>query len=377
MFSFSRGVANTGLDIGTSAVRVAQVKPAGGSLALVNYDSIRVPMGAVAEGEIVDVDAVSHAIGQLWRKAAVGDKKVNIGVANQKVVVRHIEIPFMEKAELAGAIQYQAQDFIPIPVEEAILDFQILGDHVNDQDEHVMEVLLVAAQRDMIAAHIQAVEGAGLRPQVVDVAAFAIVRALLYKNQEFLPPEDQQQDAEALAVVHVSSGITNIIVVEDNIPRFTRVSALAGNDLTQSIASGLNIPFEDADHMKLAVGLPGPDGRGLPSDLPADTMEQYELAQDILEREVSRFVSEVRRSFDYYLTQASQVRVIRKLLLSGSGARLGHIAEYMERGLQVSVELAQPLEHLQINPRLDKRLLEEDKLGTSVALGLAMRGLES
>jgi type IV pilus assembly protein PilM len=376
ILSLNRGVATTGLDIGTNTFRVAQVKPSGAGLALVTYDSIRVPMGAVAEGEIVDVDAVAHSIGQLWRKAGVGDKRVNIGVANQKVVVRHIELPFMEKSELAGAIQYQAQDFIPIPVEEAIIDFQIIGDHVSEQDEHVMEVLLVAAQRDMIAANIQAVEAAGLKPQVVDVAAFAIVRALLYKAAEFLPAEDQEQEGEALAIVHVSSGITNIVVVEEGVPRFTRVSALAGNDLTQAIASGLNIPFEDAEQLKLEVGLPGPEGRGLPADLPTETLEHYELAQDILEREVSRFVSEVRRSFDYYLTQATQVRMIRKLLLSGSGARLNHISEYLERGLQVSVALAQPLERLQVSPRIDKQLLEEDKLGSAVALGLAMRGLD-
>jgi type IV pilus assembly protein PilM len=335
-------------------------------------------MGAVAEGEIVDIDAVAHAIQQLWRKAGISEKRVIIGVANQKVVVRLIELPFMEKSELAGAIQYQAQDFIPIPVEDAILDFQIIGDYMSEQEEHLMEVLLVAAQRDMVSAHIQAVEQAGLRPQVVDVAAFAIVRSLLFRQESFLPPEEQEQEGEALAIVHVSSGITNIIVVEKGVPRFTRVSALAGNDLTQSVASGLNIPFDEAERMKVEVGLPGPEGdRGLPEGLPEDERERYELAQDILEREVSRFISEVRRSLDYYLTQATQIRMIKKLILSGSGTMLKHMGEYMERGLQAQVEIAHPLDRLQVSPKIDKELLERDKLGCSVAVGLSMAGMET
>lgn len=377
ILSFGRGLSTTGLDIGTNTFRVAQVRPVAGGAALTTYEAVSAPMGAVAEGEIVDVEAVAHAIGQLWRKAGISEKRVIIGVANQKVVVRLIELPFMEKNELAGAIQFQAQDFIPIPVEEAILDFQIIGDYVNDQDEHLMEVLLVAAQRDMVNQHIQAVEAAGLRPQVVDVSAFAIVRALLFRQAEVLPPEDQEQEGEAVGIVHVASGITNIVVVEKGIPRFTRVSALAGNDLTQSVASGINIPFEDAERIKVTVGLPSPDGqRGL-EGIPPEEREQYELAQDILEREVGRFISEIRRSLDYYLTQSSQIRVIRRLILSGSGARLRNMAQYLERGLSAEVQLTDPLERFQVNPKLDRGFLEEDKYGSAVAVGLALRGLES
>ena len=137
------------------------------------------PFGAVVEGEIVDPQAVSGAIKELWKRTGLRVKDVAIGVSNQKVVVRLIDLPFMERDELAGAIQYQAQDYIPIPVEEAILDFQIIGDYMTPSDEHMMEVLLVAAQRDMIASAVSAVEGAGLKMAQVDVTAFALVRSLL------------------------------------------------------------------------------------------------------------------------------------------------------------------------------------------------------
>ena len=120
-----------GLDIGTDFIRVAQIKPSSSGNALVAYGAVGMPFGAVVEGEIVDPEAVSGAIKELWKRTGLRVKDVCIGVSNQKVVVRLIDLPFMEREELAGAIQYQAQDYIPIPVEEAILDFQIIGDYMT------------------------------------------------------------------------------------------------------------------------------------------------------------------------------------------------------------------------------------------------------
>ena len=150
------------------------------------------------------------------------NKTVAVGVSNQKVVVRLIDLPYMERSELAGAIQYQAQDYIPIPIEEAIIDFQIIGDYMTPADEHMMEVVLVAAQRDMIANIVSAVEGAGLRLGQVDVTAFALVRALLGSTPSWFA-EETETPGEAIGVVHVSSGLTNIAVVE----RDSRVSLVS------------------------------------------------------------------------------------------------------------------------------------------------------
>ena len=177
--SFGAPPPPVGLDIGTDFIRAAQIKPSGSGNSLSAYGLVAMPFGAVVEGEIVDPEAVSIAIKELWRRSGMRNKTVSIGVSNQKVVVRLIDLPYMERAELAGAIQYQAQDYIPIPVEDAILDFQIIGDYMTPADEHMMEVLLVAAQRDMIANAVAAVEGAGLKLAQIDVTSFAIVRALL------------------------------------------------------------------------------------------------------------------------------------------------------------------------------------------------------
>ena len=360
-----------GLDIGTDHVRAAQVKSSGGNFVLSGYGRVDIPMGAVVEGEIVDQNAVSMAIKELWRRSGVKGKDVAIGVSNQKVVVRLIDLPYMERDELAGAIQYQAQDYIPIPVEEAILDFQIIGDYMTPADEHMMEVLLVAAQRDMIDAAVHAVESAGLRLSSIDVTSFAIVRALLGASTSVLP--DEGEAGEATAVIHISSGITNIAVVERGVPRFNRVSSLAGNQFTQAIANVLNLTYDEAEQLKIMAGLPDIETGQSPASAASLDPQAVQVAQDALEREVNKFIAEVRRSLDYYLTQTTQVRTIRRIHLTGSGAQLANFAMYLEKGLQAEVVLADPLAFVQVANSVSA-IVSEDRMGSAPVIGLALGG---
>jgi type IV pilus assembly protein PilM len=329
------------------------------------------PFGSVVEGEIVDPESVGSAIKELWKRAGIRSKDVAIGVSNQKVVVRLIDLPFMEKDELAGAIQYQAQDYIPIPVEEAILSYERIGDYMTPADEHMMEVLLVAAQRDMIGNSVAAVEAAGLRLSQIDVTAFALVRALLGPVSSVLPDEIDEQGA-ATGLIHITSGLTNIAVVERGVPRFTRVSALAGNQFSQAIASVLNLTFDEAEDLKIRVGLPALDGTVAPA--PGVDPEMARLAQEALEREANKFIAEVRRSLDYYLTQATQIRTIKRILLTGSGSQLRNLANYLERGLQTQVILGDPLARVHASGAVEQAVLA-DRLGCTAAIGLAMGGV--
>ncbi|GAB4273452.1 MAG: hypothetical protein Kow0056_00490 [Coriobacteriia bacterium] len=375
-FSFGSRPNPVGLDIGTDHVRLAQGKMSGGTFNVTGYGSIALPMGSVVEGEIVDTEAVARSIRELMRQAGVrGKPDVAIGVSNQKVVVRLIDLPYMEKSELEGAIHYQAQDYVPIPVEDAILDFQIIGDYMTPQDEHMMEVLLVAASRDMIQTAVDVVSDANLKLASIDVTTFAIVRALMEDVPPVLP--EAGEVSEATAVIHISSGITNIAVVEKGVPRFTRVSSLGGSEFTQAIANVLNVTFDEAEAVKIAVGLPTLEQEGAP-DIP-DGMDPdvFTSAQEALEREANKFIAEVRRSLDYYLTQTAQIRTIRQILLTGSGSQLKNLAGYLEKGLQAQVLLADPLSRGRITVSGSARAaLEADIMGCAPAVGLAMRGPE-
>lgn len=357
-----------GLDIGADHIRAAQLKPSGAGYSLVNYGIVGMPFGAVVEGEIVDPEAVASAIKDLWRRGGFRSKDVSVGVSNQKVVVRLIDLPYMEHDELAGAIQYQAQDYIPIPVEEAIMDFQIIGDYMTPADEHMMEVLLVAAQRDMIDGVVSAVGAAGLKLAQIDVTAFALVRAILGETESIFGDESA---GEASAVIHISSGLTNIAVVEKGVPRFTRVSSMAGNQFTQAVANVLNKTFDEAEELKVLAGLPSLDN--VPYPVQGADPETVRVAQEALEREANKFIAEVRRSLDYYLTQATQVRTITRIYLTGSGSLLRNLPNYLEKGLQTKVVLGDALAAVQTSGSTEQAVLA-DRMGCAAAIGLAMGG---
>ncbi len=379
-FSLGRSPAPIGLDIGTNLFRAVQLGPGSDKPVLQNYGSIKVPVGAVVEGEVVDVEAAAYALTHLWRSAGFGSAKdVAIGVASQRVVVRLVTLPYMDQAELSGAIQFQAQDFIPIPIEDAIIDAQIIREVLGANEERMMEVLLVAAQRDMIGNTVAAVEQAGLRPQIIDLSAFAVVRSLIPEGQFTLPEAGGEgEGGSAIAIINISAGLTNIVVVEEGVPRFARVTPLAGNDLTQSMADSLGLTFEEAEELKIKVGLAPIDGESepLPEDLPENLAAHADAARNILENQINHFIAEIRRSLDYYLTQATEVRNIDRLMLCGAGSRLKNFPAYLERGLQAKVELGRPMASVNVASRLGGDVAN-DEMSLAIGIGLALRGFES
>jgi type IV pilus assembly protein PilM len=238
-------------------------------------------------------------------------------------------------------------------------------------DEHMMEVLLVAAQRDMIAAAVTAVEGAGLKLAQIDLTSFSISRAILGLGINVLPTEDEEA-GEAVGIIHMSSGLTNIIVVERGVPRFTRVSSIAGNQFTQSIANVLNLTYDEAEELKRRAGLPDLDQPSAAT--PGEDGQMIQAAQEALEREVNKFIAEVRRSLDYYLTQATQIRTIKKIYMTGAGAGLSNITTYLEKGLQAQVTLSDPLAYVQVGPSMQD-IIQQDRMGSAPVIGLAMGGV--
>ena len=362
-----------GLDIGSDTFRVAQVQGSKESPLLVNCGSIRVPRGAVVGGEIVDVEVVSYSLNELWRKTGLGEKKVVIGVANQKVVVRLVDLPYMEKAELKSALQFQAQDYIPIPVEDVILDYQVVSDYTAETGERMIQVLLVAAQKDMIQSIVTAVEGSGLIPEVIDVSAFAITRSLIPPEKEFPSLDEEPKTKETIALLNVGAGITTMVVVEGGITKFARVIALAGDDWTESLTDGLGITFDEAEDLKVRVALPPLVGDRF-IDVPSELLDRAEVVQDILEKEIMRFIGEIKRSFDYFLAQSPNA-IIDKALLSGGASKLKNLDLYFEKGLQLDVKYGHPLEQVGISPKLSEEALKEDEPSLSISVGLAMGGL--
>jgi type IV pilus assembly protein PilM len=346
-----------GLDIGSSSVRAAEVSTKTEPPTLERFASVELPRGAVAGGEIADHAAVAAAVKELLSKGRFGVKRTAIGIANQKVVVRQIDMPAMAEDELRGALQYQAQEYIPIPIEDAILDYQVLEETANEAGEPTLKVLLVAGQRDMINGFVNLAADAGLDPAVVDLSPFADMRALGSAT-----PLLGSRDGEV--IIDVGAGITNIVAHEQGRPRFVRILPMGGNDITDALVAGLSIDLQEAESVKARVGL-SPEGGPVPA----------EGAAKLIEQRASAFIDEVRGSIDYYLTQPGAGRV-STVILTGGGAKLPGLHERLSAALHLPVEEGQPLN----NVRLGKISQTPDELARlssvcAVAIGLAMRDI--
>ncbi|MBW3663970.1 MAG: type IV pilus assembly protein PilM [Actinobacteria bacterium] len=340
-----------GLDIGSSGVQVSQVTVTRGQPTLVNFGGVALPEGAVREGEIIDVSAVSAAVKQLMSDARIKEKNAWLGVANQRVVVRQIDLPYMEEQELRDSLRFQVQEYIPIPVEDAELDYHRL-DEYTEGDQRMQRLLLVAAHRDMVQSHIAAASDAGLRPAGVDLNSFAILRALANERSV-------SQGSEVL--IDIGAGVTNIVVHENGTPRFVRILVLGGSDITEALASGLGIAHADAEALKIQTGLSGAGDEG---------------ARRIIDDRANQFVDEARGSLDYYQAQTGSARIGR-VVLSGGGSKLAGLPERLANAVRLPVEVGRPLDHLPVKGTSYSRddLADvEPILATSI--GLALGGVE-
>jgi type IV pilus assembly protein PilM len=183
------------------------------------------PPGAVIDGEVADPAAAAAAIKTLWRQARLRTNRVILGVSNQRVVVRLVDLPWMEPQELRRSIAYQAGDYLPFAVNEAELDFSVI-DEQDTGERRLLRVLLVAAQKDMLAGHLRAAAMAGLHPVEVDVNPVALLRSLA-------PVAGLAEGAEAL--VDIGGRVTNVVIHDGGVLRFIRILLMGGEDVTAAL----------------------------------------------------------------------------------------------------------------------------------------------
>lgn len=339
-----------GLDIGTSAVRAVQLSAGRrGAPTLERLGQVMLPFGAIRDGEVQDPDAVSDALRLLWSRYNLKGKEVALGLANQQVVVRQVDLPYLPDDELRESLEFQVADYIPIPVEQALLDFHTVEHYENESGERFSRVLLVAAQRAMVDTYLAAVRAAKLEPVLVDLDAFALLRTLA--------PEGGVAAPGGELLIDVGASVTNIVVHEGGVPRFVRILLMGGNTITESLIAALGISHEQAEQAKLSASL------GQPGD--------NETNRLVVER-ANRFVDEIRGSLDFYAAQADSVPVGR-IVLTGGGSRLAGLADRLGAVLHLPVEHSHHLQHLDTSKAgLDDPQLAEAEPFLAVAIGLAL-----
>lgn len=315
-----RPLPPVGLDIGTSAVRVAEVTSGRGGAHLTGFGQVPLPPGAVVDGEIRDAGAVSDAISQLWKRAKVRSKKAIIGVANQRVVVRQVDLPFLEEKDFRSSLKFQVADHIPMSVEDAELDFEVLETYETDNGDKMMRVLLIAAATDMVESFVSAAASGGVDIVGVDLTPFAVARAVSPAARG----ETGVQGAQA--VVDIGAGVTGIVIHVGGEARFVRILLVGGDDVTSHLAEDVGVSYEQAEALKLDLGR----GVGSPD------------ARRSLVGRVDELVNEIRGSLDYYLSQEDAVEV-NSVILTGGGSLTAGLGERLQQVVRGGVEPARPL----------------------------------
>jgi len=346
----SRGLF--GLDIGSSSVKVVELSPKGrsGGFELTHLGIAPVPAEAIVQGAFLNSGAIVEAIREAVSKAKIRNRNVAAAVCGHSLIVKKVSLPQMTRAELEEQIRWEAEQYIPFDVNEVNLDFQILD---PERGEGQMDVLLVAAKKDLIDDYVQVITEAGLNPVAIDVAAFAVENAF--------EANYGTSASETVALVNIGAQVVNINVTSGGAPSFTRDITAAGNQYTEEIQKALGVSFEEAERIKIG-------GR------------RGEASQDVVPREVEdamrtvteSVIGEISRSLDFFAATNAEGRISRVMLSGGSSRVAGFRSAFQERTGH-KIEVLNPLAKMVPSSKFDPDDLQDLAPSLGVAVGLAMR----
>jgi type IV pilus assembly protein PilM len=363
--------SSVGLDIGTKAVRIAEVRYGGGRPTLTRFGRALLPAGAVEHGEVQQPELVASTVAGLWKQLGLKGRTVHVGVANRRCVVRVIELPAMSREDLEDAIRYQAQEHIPIPLADAVLDFEILEEIEGPEGQKLQRVLVVAAERATIDPLLRALSAARLDAQTLELNAYPLVRCFAANGNGNGNGNGSQSGAHA--IVDVGAGVTNVVVHHEGKIRFTRILPnFGGDEFTAAIVTALDVSEEEAEKLKRKASailrkrakVVSPEWR------PASSQE--ESAANVIEPLLDRFVTEVRGSIDFFLAQHDAPQ-LDEIVLTGGGSLLGGLPERLSAALGVSVEQGHAFAHVPVGEaEVSEKQLSIAEPFLSVAVGLAL-----
>jgi type IV pilus assembly protein PilM len=342
-----------GLDIETGSIAATEVK-ANGSGAVTRTAIAPLNPGIVNEGEVLDSDALSQSLRSVFGQNKLG-KDVRLGIANQRVVVRTMQLPLIEdEKEIDTAVRFRAQDQIPMPLDQAVLDHRVVSRGTGPEGDKQMEVIAVAARRDMVVALLGALRKAGLRPVGVDLSAFGMIRALDVGPSA--PTEGENGQVQTTTLFCSLGDITNLAVARGGQCLFTRVAPFGIESIARRVAERRETSLEDARDALLDIGLEEPIEA-------FDGDEDARATREALEEGASKLVDELRLSLEFYSAQEG-ASAIEHVVLCGPGGSVPGLPERIQTGLGLGIEV--------MTPMALQGLDAEDAARLTVSYGLAI-----
>jgi len=334
--------SSIGLDIGSSYLKVVQLKDTKGNYELELFDILPLPPELIVDGSIIDSLRLVDSLKELLRKSKPRTKDAVISIAgHSSVIIKRVTLPEMSEEELSESVKFEAEQYIPFDIDEVNLDFQILG---PKEEPGNMDVILVAVKKDIINEYISVVKEAGFNPLIVDVNSFALEN--IYEINYQIEPDKN------VAIVNIGASTINMNVLKGGISVFTRDSAVGSNLHTEALQREFNLSYEAAERLKKG-----------------ETIENIsqEDALSVIESVSEEIIGEVSRSFEYFPEDISEV------ILSGGCSFVKNFPRLLADKIGIEVKVIEPFKNIKIPKRFDVTYIEEMGPLAAVAAGLALR----
>ncbi|WP_243371414.1 type IV pilus assembly protein PilM [Geotalea sp. SG265] len=345
---FTRKKDIVGIDIGSSSIKLIQLKSQKGTYQLQNVGLVPLPAEAIVDNTLMDSASVVEGVKTLIDSLKITAKEAACSISGNSVIIRKISLPVMPTEELEEQIHWEAEQYIPFDINDVNIDFQIIAP--DDIDSSKMNVLLVASKKDIINDYLAVFTEAGLKLTVVDVDSFAVQNAF---ELNYNPDPD-----EVIALVNIGASVMNMNIVKDGISLFTRDVQLGGSLYNEEIQKHFGVNNEEAERIKI-------------SESAADS----DRLKDILARANDTLAIEMRRSLDFYNSTAGEGK-IGKVYLSGGGAKSAMLPETVSQKLGIPAEILNPFSKVRFDEKeFDPDYLKEIGPLVTVAMGLATRRL--
>lgn len=339
-----------GLDISTTSVKLVELSEGSNKeLRLERYASEPLPRGAMADGNIENIDQVAEAIRRVLAKSGTKTKKVSLGMPPSAVITKKIILPGGgTEAALELQVESEASQYIPFALDEVRLDFCVIGPAPNNEDD--IEVMLAAARKEKIEDRMAVAEVAGLKAQVMDIESYAARAAV----GRVINQSDNEGRDKIIALFQIGAKVTHISVILNDQTVYEREQAFGGNQLTQEIVRTYGLSFEEAEIKKKSEELP----------------QGY--AEEVLNPFLESAALEVTRAIQFFFTSTPYTRV-DQIYLAGGCANLPGLLDMVASRTKISTAVISPFKGMELSPNIKEKQLRGEAPAFLVACGLAMR----
>ncbi|MEA3485961.1 MAG: type IV pilus assembly protein PilM, partial [Candidatus Aerophobetes bacterium] len=327
---------SVGLEIGTDLIKAVELIHRRKGYELKKLARVKIPSGKDTDTQTT----AAKAIEDLFKKSRMNTKEVISGVGGNSVIVRKIEIPSMTEKELRGAIRWEAEQYIPYPIDQVFLGFHILDKEEKlKRKKEKMSVILVGVKRELINNHLQVLQKADIFPKIIDANPLALFNIYKLANPE---------KVDGIALIEIGHDMTDLVLLNKDNPFVVRSINIGGLQITKAIAGKLNIDYAAAEEIKEKYGLLSLSEEEVESKEGEEKIERQ--VDYIIKKSLSDLVEEIARSFEYYSSQTERAKV-KKIILSGGSSLLKNIDKFLSAELGLPVRIFNPFNSIIYNPR--------------------------